>query len=279
MTETQSSPAAGVTIDGGRFVRDGKPHQLISGALHYFRVPPALWADRLQRLVAMGCNTVETYVAWNFHQPWRDRAPSFDGDRDLGAFLDLAAAAGLDVLVRPGPYICAEWEFGGLPSWLLADPAVRRGLRTSEPGYQDQVDRWFDALVPVIAERQVSREGRVIGVQVENEYGSFGNDPVHLRHLRDRLIELGIDVWLFTSDGPGRLWLQGGMIDDTLATINFGSRQESASRRSPSCERDSRRCAWNSGTAGSITSAVIITPGPATTRRPSWPACSQPAVR
>ena len=96
MTETQSSPAAGVTIDGGRFVRDGEPHQLISGALHYFRVPPALWADRLQRLVAMGCNTVETYVAWNFHQPWRDQAPSFDGDRDLGAFLDQAAAADLD---------------------------------------------------------------------------------------------------------------------------------------------------------------------------------------
>lgn len=225
MTETQP---AGVTIDGDRFVRDGAPHQLISGALHYFRVPPALWADRLQRLVALGCNTVETYVAWNFHQPWRDRAPSFEGDRDLGAFLDLAAAADLDVLVRPGPYICAEWEFGGLPSWLLTDPAARRGLRTSEPAYQDHVDRWFESLVPVIAERQVDRGGRVIGVQVENEYGSFGSDAGHLRHLRDRLIELGIEVWLFTSDGPGQLWLQGGMIDDTLATINFGSRQEAA---------------------------------------------------
>lgn len=224
VTETQPR----VTIEGGRFVRDGEPHQLISGALHYFRVPPALWTDRLQRLAAMGCNTVETYVAWNFHQPFADQEPSFEGDRDLGAFLDRAAEAGLDILVRPGPYICAEWEFGGLPSWLLTDPAVRRALRTSNPLYQDQVDRWFDALIPVITPRQATRGGRVIGIQVENEYGSFGNDTAHLAHLRDRLVELGIDVWQFTSDGPGRLWLQGGTLDGTLATVNFGSRQESA---------------------------------------------------
>ena len=159
------------------FLRHGEPHLIVSGALHYFRVHPEQWTDRLRRLVAMGCDTVETYVAWNVHQ----NAPgetTFEGFADLGRFLDLAAAEGLDAIVRPGPYICAEWENGGFPGWLLADRNM--GLRHRDPAYLAHVDAWFDELIPVIAERQASRGGNVVMVQVENEYGSFGDDKAYL---------------------------------------------------------------------------------------------------
>ena len=204
-------------------LRDGQPHVIISGALHYFRVDPGLWRDRLRRLVAMGCDTVETYVAWNVHQPAVGRT-TFKNSADLGRFLDIAAEEGLDAIVRPGPYICAEWENGGFPGWLLADRNLR--LRTSDPAYLRHVDAWFDELVPLIAERQASRGGNVVMVQVENEYGSYGDDTAYLEHLRDGLRRRGIDELLVTSDGPGRMWLSGGTVDGALATVNFGSRTD-----------------------------------------------------
>lgn len=203
------------------FLRAGEPHLVISGALHYFRVHPEQWRDRLRRLVAMGCNTVETYVAWNVHQPSREET-TFEGIADLGRFLDLAAEEGLDAIVRPGPYICAEWENGGFPGWILADRNLR--LRHRNAPYLQLVDAWFDQLLPVIAERQAARGGNVVMVQVENEYGSFGDDSVYLAHLRDGLIERGIEELLVTSDGPARMWLTGGTVDGALATVNFGSR-------------------------------------------------------
>ncbi|MGP9538303.1 glycoside hydrolase family 35 protein [Brachybacterium sp. AOP43-C2-M15] len=207
------------TPDG--FLRDGEPHLVISGALHYFRVHPEQWRDRLRRLVAMGCNSVETYVAWNLHQPARG-VTTFEGFADLGRFLDIAAEEGLDAIVRPGPYICAEWENGGFPGWVLADRNLR--LRNRNPAYLELVDEWFDQLVPVIAERQSGRGGRVVMVQVENEYGSFGDDTAYLEHLRDGLRERGIEELLVTSDGPARTWLTGGTVEGALGTVNFGSR-------------------------------------------------------
>ena len=207
------------TPDG--FLRAGRSHLVISGALHYFRVHPEQWRDRLRRLVAMGCNTVETYVAWNVHQPAPGRT-TFEGIADLGRFLDIAAEEGLDSIVRPGPYICAEWENGGFPGWLLRDRNLR--LRNRNATYLEQVDAWFDELIPVIAQRQASRGGTVVMVQVENEYGSFGDDKAYLAHLRDGLIARGIEELLVTSDGPARMWLTGGTIDGALGTVNFGSR-------------------------------------------------------
>jgi beta-galactosidase len=203
------------------FLRAGDPHLVISGALHYFRVHPEQWRDRLRRLVAMGCNTVETYVAWNVHQPAPD-VTTFEGIADLGRFLDLAAEEGLDAIVRPGPYICAEWENGGFPGWILADRNLR--LRNRNAPYLRLVDAWFDELIPVIAERQAARGGNVVMVQVENEYGSFGDDTAYLAHLRDGLVARGIEELLVTSDGPARMWLTGGTVDGALGTVNFGSR-------------------------------------------------------
>lgn len=207
------------TPDG--FLRAGDPHLIVSGALHYFRIHPEQWRDRLRRLVVMGCNTVETYVAWNIHQPSRE-VTTFEGFADLGRFLDIAAEEGLDAIVRPGPYICAEWENGGFPGWILADRNLR--LRNRNAAYLQLVDAWFDQLIPVIAQRQAGRGGNVVMVQVENEYGSFGDDTAYLAHLRDGLVARGIEELLVTSDGPARMWLTGGTVDGALGTVNFGSR-------------------------------------------------------
>ena len=218
-TTDSAAPTLVPTPDG--FLRRGEPHVIISGAIHYFRVHPEQWRDRLKRLVAMGCDTVETYVAWNVHQPSQHET-TFEGIADLGLFLDIAAEEGLDAIVRPGPYICAEWENGGFPGWLLRDPAMP--LRNRDERYLRHVDSWFDQLIPVIAERQAARGGNVVMVQVENEYGSYGDDTAYLEHLRDGLRARGITELLVTSDGPARMWLTGGVVDGALATVNFGSR-------------------------------------------------------
>jgi beta-galactosidase len=214
-----------VTPEG--FTLDGSPFRVLSGALHYFRVHPDLWAQRLRLLRGMGCNTVETYVPWNLHE----RSPgeyAFDGCRDVGAFLDAAASAGLYAIVRPGPYICAEWDGGGLPHWLPTAPGT--GVRCADKAFLGAVDRWFDELIPRIAARQVDCAGPVIMVQVENEYGSFGSDADYLRHLADGLRRRGITVPLFTSDPPVQTALTTGTVPGVLATVNTGGNAAEAFR-------------------------------------------------
>jgi beta-galactosidase len=191
--------------------------RILSGALHYFRVLPQQWPHRLGMLRAMGLNTVETYVPWNLHEP---RRGEFERMSELGDFLDAANAAGLQVIVRPGPYICAEWDNGGLPTWL------GHSVRCSDPGYLVAVDSWFDVLIPQIAARQITGGGNVILVQVENEYGAYGTDPVYLNHLVDGLRGRGIDVPLFTSDQPNDEALSGGSIPGVWSTVNFGRNPE-----------------------------------------------------
>ncbi|RNI20414.1 glycoside hydrolase family 35 protein [Flexivirga caeni] len=194
---------------------------ILSGALHYFRVHPDQWADRVQRCRAMGLTTIETYVAWNFHEPRRGER-DFSGWRDLEAFIGVVADHGMQLIVRPGPYICAEWDFGGLPAWLLADLRDTSQIRCSEPKFLALVDDWFDDLIPRLARHQVTQGGPIVALQVENEYGSYGSDTAYLRHLRDGMAARGIDVPFFTSDGPEPVMLLGGTIDGVWATANFG---------------------------------------------------------
>ncbi|WP_018352259.1 glycoside hydrolase family 35 protein [Longispora albida] len=203
------------------FELHGKPFRVLSGAMHYFRSLPAQWPQRLRMLRAMGLNTVETYVAWNHHEPVEGRIERLD---EVARFLDDAAGAGLHAIVRPGPYICAEWDNGGFPAWLTGSGVP---LRCHDQRYLAPVERFFAALMPIVAERQVTRGGNVLMVQVENEYGSYGSDQRYLRHLADVLREY-VDVPLFTSDGPEDHMLTGGSVPGILATVNFGSDAKAA---------------------------------------------------
>ncbi|NUR63283.1 MAG: beta-galactosidase [Catenulispora sp.] len=210
-----------ITADG--FALDGSPFRIVSGGLHYFRVHPAHWADRLRKARLMGLNTIDTYVPWNLHEP-RPGAFDFEGILDLGAFLDQAAAEGLHILLRPGPYICGEWEGGGLPSWLLAEPGME--LRSTEPGFLSAVEGYLDALMPIVLPRLGTRGGPILAVQVENEYGAYGSDTAYLERLSEALVSRGIDVPLFTSDQPGDL--AAGALPGVLSTANFGGKVASS---------------------------------------------------
>ncbi|MFD4343369.1 glycoside hydrolase family 35 protein [Streptomyces coelicoflavus] len=218
-------PPAALTYADGVLLRNGRPHRILAGSLHYFRVHPEQWADRLRRLAALGLNTVDTYVPWNFHE--RDEGDvRFDGPRDLARFVRLAQEEGLDAVVRPGPYICAEWDNGGLPAWLTGTPGMR--LRTCHGPFLRAVDRWFDELIPRVADLQTGRGGPVVAVQIENEYGSYGDDHAYVRHIRDALVERGITELLYTADGPTPLMQDGGALPGELAAATFGSRPDRA---------------------------------------------------
>ncbi|MDO0932370.1 beta-galactosidase [Streptomyces sp. DG2A-72] len=202
------------TVGDTDFLLDGRPVRLLSGALHYFRVHEEQWGHRLAMLRAMGLNCVETYVPWNLHEPGPGR---FRDVGALGRFLDAAREAGLWAIVRPGPYICAEWENGGLPHWVPGH------ARTRDERFLRPVERWFGRLLEEVVPRQIDRGGPVIMVQVENEYGSYGSDAEYLRRLAELLRDQGVTVPLFTSDGPEDHMLSGGSVPGVLATVNFGS--------------------------------------------------------
>lgn len=206
------------------FLRAGQPHRILSGSLHYFRVHPDLWSDRLYRLAAMGLNTVDTYVAWNFHE-YEEGRVTFDGWRDLPRFVSIAADHGLDVIVRPGPFICAEWDNGGLPSWLTARNV---SPRSSDPQFTEAVATWFDRLLPQLTGLQGACGGPIVAIQLENEYGSYGDDRDYLSWLRDALRSRGVTELLYTADGPTDLMLDAGSIDGTMASATFGSRPREA---------------------------------------------------
>lgn len=193
---------------------------IISGALHYFRTHPEQWRTRLHWLRLMGLDAVETYVAWNVHEP-REGEFNFSGGADLERFVGLAREEGLKVILRPGPYICAEWDNGGLPSWLTSQPGIH--VRTRDQRYVAAVESFFNELLPRVVPLLETHGGPISMVQVENEYGSFGSDQVYLEQIRKSLVERGVDVELFTSDGPEDHMLTGGMIPGVNATANFGS--------------------------------------------------------
>ena len=159
----------------GVFSLDGKPMTILSGAIHYFRTHPDQWRDRLEKLKDCGFNTVETYTPWNLHEKTPGKF-DFTGMLDIGRFLDLAADVGLYAIVRPGPFICAEWEFGGMPADLLTDDDLR--LRCRDARFIERQARYLQALLAHVVPRQVTRGGNVIMLQVENAYGSFGDDKV-----------------------------------------------------------------------------------------------------
>jgi beta-galactosidase len=212
----------------GKFLLNGKPKQLISGEIHYFRILPELWLDRLEKMKLMGLDAVQTYLAWNIHEP-NEGDFNFTGIADFEKFVSLAGELGLMVIVRPGPYICSEWEFGGLPAWLLNKPGIK--LRCMNKPYLEAVRRYFDQVMPRLKKLQCSAGGPIIAMQVENEYGSYGNDHEYIKHLHNLFLFHGIDVLLFTSDGPSDRNIPAGTIPELLMTLNFGSKPEVAFKK------------------------------------------------
>lgn len=204
-----------------QFYLDGDRFQIISGGIHYFRIVPEYWRDRLQKLKAMGCNTVETYVPWNIHEPKKGEF-CFEGMLDLKGFIEIAKELELWVIVRPSPYICAEWEFGGLPAWLLAEPDMH--LRGCYAPFLQHVSDYYKRLFQMLTPMQITCGGPIILFQIENEYGYYGNDAKYLEALRDMMVENGVDVPFVTSDGPWGDALACGKIQGALPTGNFGSK-------------------------------------------------------
>jgi beta-galactosidase len=203
------------------FLLDEEPLRILSGSLHYFRVHPDDWADRIEKARLMGLNTIETYVPWNAHSPRRGEFRT-DGILDLARFLRLVGDAGMHAIVRPGPFICAEWDRGGLPTWLFTDPAV--GVRRHELRFLEMVEEYLAAVLAIVAPLQVDRGGPVALVQVENEYGAFGDDRAYLEAVADTIRRAGITVPLVTVDQPVDAMLEAGGLDGVLRTASFGSR-------------------------------------------------------
>ncbi|KAK2839709.1 hypothetical protein Q5P01_013449 [Channa striata] len=223
---------SGTLVSGGRsfsidyknncFLKDGKPFQYISGSIHYSRIPPYYWKDRLVKMYMTGLNAIQVYVPWNFHEAVQG-VHNFTGDRDLERFLDLANQTGLLVILRPGPYICAEWEMGGLPAWLLQKPNII--LRSADTDYVQALSSWLAVLLPKVKPWLYINGGNIISVQVENEYGSYyACDYNYMRHLRTLFrFFLGEDVVLFTTDGNTDKEMTCGTLEGLYATIDFGT--------------------------------------------------------
>lgn len=214
-----ASPAAHTFgIRGDQFVLDGKPFQIISGEMHYARIPRQYWRDRLKKARAIGLNTISTYVFWNAHEP-KPGVYDFTDSLDAATFIRMAQEEGLYVILRPGPYSCAEWDLGGFPAWLLADPNIV--LRSTDEKFMQPAERWLKRLGQELAPLQLARGGPIIAVQVENEYGSFGSDHSYVKRIRDDLQNSGFtDSLLFTADGGDQL--SAGTLPDVHAAINFG---------------------------------------------------------
>ncbi len=232
------APTGRFSIDEqqGKFLIDGKPLQVISGEMHYPRIPPEYWRDRLLKAKAMGLNTIATYVFWNVHEP-RPGEFDFRGAADVAAFVRMAGEVGLYVILRPGPYVCAEWEFGGFPAWLLKDRGTM--VRSLDARFMQAADRYLKRLGQEVAGLLNSRGGPIIMVQVENEYGSYDPGNPTYQRWRDKLKEYGLyrrtggpylerllditrkagfDVPLFTADGP--IQMPYGMIPGVLPAVN-----------------------------------------------------------
>ena len=202
----------------GQFTLDGKPFQIITGEIHYPRVPREYWRARLKMAKAMGLNTVTTYVFWNEHEQVPGQF-DFTGQRDVAEFIREAKEEGLYVILRPGPYSCAEWEFGGYPAWLLKDRTTV--VRSRDPKFMVPAKRWLARLGQELAPLQIGNGGPIIAVQVENEYGSFGDDHAYMEDIHQALLSSGFTkAMLYTADGPEQT--PKGSLPELPAVINFG---------------------------------------------------------
>lgn len=201
------------TLGDSVFLLDGKPIQIIAGELHYCRIPRPYWKDRLFKAKAMGLNAVGIYCMWNVHEP-RDNQWDFTGRQDVRHFVELADSLGLYVILRPGPYVCAEWDYGGLPWWLLKNDTIK--VRSDDPAFMKASKDYILRMGEALADLQVTNGGPIILVQVENEYGSFGSDVEYEKELAQYYKEAGFTVPFFTADGAAESYYKDGAVPGIL---------------------------------------------------------------
>lgn len=215
----QSKAPQTFEVGEGSFLLDGKPFVVKAGELHFARIPREYWEHRIEMVKAQGMNAVCLYVFWNFHEPQPGEF-NFEGQADVRAFVELCQKHGLYVILRPGPYCCAEWEMGGLPWWLLKKKDIQ--LRSMDEYFVERVRLFENALAEQLADLQLARGGNIIMVQVENEFGGYGTDKPYVAAVRDILREAGwTDVPLFQCDWSSNF--ENNALDDLLWTMNFGT--------------------------------------------------------
>ncbi|MGC3978609.1 MAG: beta-galactosidase [Paludibacteraceae bacterium] len=205
------------------FLLDGKPFQIISGEMHFARIPKEYWRQRIQMAKAMGCNTIASYVFWNYHETEEGKFDFETWNRDLAGFIKIVQEEGMWFILRPGPYVCAEWDFGGLPSYLLKKPDIK--IRCMDAHYMKASEKYISAVAKLIKPLEVTAGGPVLMIQIENEYGSYGNDRIYMQTLLQLWKDNGITIPFYTSDGPTHYMLEAGTLPGCAVGLDSGSDQ------------------------------------------------------
>jgi beta-galactosidase len=209
------------TLSKTEFLLDGKPFQIISGEIHPARVPVEYWKHRIQMAKAMGCNTIAAYIFWNYHEVEPGVFDFQTGNHNIVKFIKLVQDEGMFLIFRPGPYVCAEWDFGGIPSYLLAIPDIK--VRCMDPRYTEAAERYIKTLAIQVKDLQVTKGGPILMVQIENEYGSYGNDRTYMNWLPEVWKKCGIEVPFYTSDGATPHMLEAGSLPGAAIGLDPGS--------------------------------------------------------
>lgn len=211
-------------LEKSEFLLDGKLFQIISGEMHPARIPVEYWRQRIQMAKAMGCNTIAAYVFWNYHESEPGVFDFQTGNHNIAQFIKIVQEEGLFLILRPGPYVCAEWDFGGLPSYLLSIPDIK--VRCMDPRYTEAADRYIKTLALQVKDLQVTKGGPILMVQAENEYGSYGNDRTYMKWVQDVWKKNGIEVPFYTADGATPFMLEAGSLPDAAIGLDPGANAE-----------------------------------------------------
>ncbi|HVT12513.1 MAG TPA: beta-galactosidase family protein [Fimbriimonadaceae bacterium] len=208
-------------LRGDDFLLDGKPFQILSGEMHPARIPVEYWRHRIRMAKAMGCNTIAAYIFWNYQEPQDGKFDFKSTNHDVAKFIKIAQEEGMWVLLRPGPYVCAEWDFGGIPPYLLRYPDLK--VRCMDPRYMSAVERYLKRLAAEVRPLQVTHGGPILMVQIENEYGSYGNDRDYVKRLKQIWEGNGIDVPFYTADGATPYMLECGSLPGCAVGLDPGT--------------------------------------------------------
>lgn len=220
-TDAQKRPTHTFTLGATEFLLDEKQFQIIAGEMHPARIPSEYWLHRIQMAKAMGCNTISVYLFWNYHEAEEGVYDFTTENRNLREFFRLVQEEGMWLIVRPGPYVCAEWELGGIPPYLLRIPDIK--LRCMDPRYMAAAEKYIAKLAEEIKPFMITNGGPILMIQIENEYGSFGNDRNYLQRLKEVWKLNGVDIPTFTGDGPTTYMLEAGSLPGSAVGLDSGS--------------------------------------------------------